>query len=127
MAICNGCSVNSASAQLAIPAKLKPGQLTPSRSHSVRRSGPTGCCADATTASEIQVKNIVRCTCPPVSAREPQVSASMSLRNSGMKNRRDSANVFRGVRFRQNIFQPYASSLFGRQLFFRLEEVFHLM
>jgi hypothetical protein len=51
----------------------------------------------------------------------------MSLRNSGMKNRRDFANVFRCVRFRQNIFQPHASSLFGRQLFFRLEEVFHLM
>jgi hypothetical protein len=44
-----------------------------------------------------------------------------------MKNRRDFANVLRGVPFCENIFEPFASPLFRRELFFRFQEVFHLM
>jgi len=51
----------------------------------------------------------------------------MRLRNSGMKNRSDFANVLRGVGFCPNVFEHYARSLFRRELFFRLEEVLHLM
>jgi hypothetical protein len=51
----------------------------------------------------------------------------MRLRNTGMKNRRDFPNVLRGVRLCPNIFELCARSLFRRELFFRLQEMFHLM